>query len=205
MALVSINIYRTHAVNVVQCAPGSHATVRFQPRTAYPNGLILLEIDRSLGIGRATSSSSSAHSAMPMSPLSWSARAAIPFSSRIRADTHARSGTRSSERFRLCRHSRVKASHLIEGPSSPASGLWKMGSVRAVGSATRVRPGRKAQSRTPTGAFDATCLAPQIWQSSHNATFSTSRAISTINRANASDTRRRLKCLSVIPYPAQQA
>ncbi len=53
MPLVSISIYWKHAANVVHCAPGSHGTVRFQPRTAYPNGLILLEIDRSLGIGRA--------------------------------------------------------------------------------------------------------------------------------------------------------
>jgi IS30 family transposase len=47
MGLVSISIYLRHAENVVQCAPGSRVTVRFQPRTAYPNGPILLEIDRS--------------------------------------------------------------------------------------------------------------------------------------------------------------
>ena len=64
MGLVSISIYLRHAENVVQCAPGSRATVRFQPRTAYPNGLILLEIDHGLAIGRATSSSSIAHSGM---------------------------------------------------------------------------------------------------------------------------------------------
>lgn len=169
--------------------------VRFQPRIEYPNGLILLVIDRSLGIGRATSSSSNGHSAMRMSLPSWSARAAIPFSSRIRADTRAQSWTRSSERFLLYRPSPVKASHLIAVPSLPGSGLWKKGSVRAVGSATQVRLGKKGPSRTPTSAFDASCQAPQIWQLCHNATFSASRAISTINRANASDTRRRPRCL----------
>ena len=165
------------------------------PPRARSNGLILLEIDHGLGIGRATSSSSNAHSGTPMSRPSWSVKAAIPFSSRIQAGIRAQSWTRSSERFHLCRRSRVKASHLIEGPSLPGLGPWKMGSVHAVGFATQVRLGKKGQSRTPTSAFDATCLAPQICQLFHNATFSTSRAISTINRANASDTRRRPRCL----------
>ncbi|WP_210283006.1 hypothetical protein, partial [Rhizobium sp. BK049] len=31
------SIYRKRAANVVHCAPGSRATVFFQPRTAYPN------------------------------------------------------------------------------------------------------------------------------------------------------------------------
>lgn len=52
----------------------------------------------------AAKASSNAHSAMPMSPLSSSARAATPFSSRIRADTRAPSWTRSSELFRFYRH-----------------------------------------------------------------------------------------------------
>lgn len=198
MGLVSINIYRRHAANVVPCDQESHATVRFQPRTAYPNGLILLEIDHGLGIGRATCSSSNAHSAMPMSPLSWSERAAMPFSSRIRADTRARSWTRSSERFRLYRHSHVKASHLIAVPSLPGSGLWKMGSERVVGFATQVHLGKKAPSKTPTSAFGATCLAPQIWQLFHSATFYTSRTISTISRANVLDTGRQPRCLQRI-------
>ncbi len=51
-----------------------------------------LEIDRSLDIGRETSSSLNAHSAMPMSPRSWSARAATPFLSRTRAGTRANHG-----------------------------------------------------------------------------------------------------------------
>jgi hypothetical protein len=176
----------------------SHAMVGFQPRIAYPNGPILWGIDHSLGIGWATSSSSNAHLAMPMSPLSWSARAAIPFSSRIRADTRARSWTRSSELFRLYRHSRVKASHLIVVPSLQGSGLWKKGSVHTGDFATQVRLGKKGQSRTPTSAFDATCLAPQIWQLFRNATSSISRTISMISRANVSDTGRQVRCLSRI-------
>jgi hypothetical protein len=76
MGLVSISIYRRHAANVVQCAPGSRATVRFQPRTAYPNGLILLEIDHGLGIGRATSSSSNAHLLRDAGALSQASRRA---------------------------------------------------------------------------------------------------------------------------------
>ncbi|MGZ2408893.1 IS30 family transposase [Rhizobium ruizarguesonis] len=56
-------------------------------------------------------------------------------------------------------------------------------------------PWQKGPSRTPTSAFDASCQAPQIWQLCRNATFSTSRVMSTINRANASDTGRRPRCL----------
>lgn len=59
--------------------------VHFTPPTVYPKGLILLDIDYGLGIGRATCSSSNGHSAKPTSPLSWSVRAAIPPSSRTRA------------------------------------------------------------------------------------------------------------------------
>ncbi|MGZ2486453.1 hypothetical protein ACVITL_005038 [Rhizobium pisi] len=132
--------------------------------------LISLEIDRSLGIGRATSSSLNVHSDMPMSRPSWSAEAAIPFSSRIRAGTHAGSWTRSSEHFLLYRRSCVKASHLIAVPSLPDSGLWKKGSARVAGSATRVHRGKKGQSRTPTSAFAVSCQALRIWQPCHNTT-----------------------------------
>ncbi|MDH6294970.1 hypothetical protein M2315_001416 [Agrobacterium fabrum] len=182
------------AANVAQCVRGSRATVRFPLPTEYPKGLISLEIDRSLDIGRETSSSLNAHSAMPMSPRSWSARAATPFLSRTRAGTRGQSWIRSSERFRCCRHSRVRASHLIGAPSLPGSGLWRKGSVRAAGFATQARLGKKGPSRIPTSEFDASCQAAQTWQSCHSATFSASRVISTINRANALDTGRRPRC-----------
>lgn len=90
--------------------------------------------------------------------------------------------------FRLCRRSRVRASHLIGAPSLPGSGLWKTGLVRRAGSATQVHRGKKGRSRTQTSAFDATCPAPQISRPCPNATFSSSHATSTINRVNASDT-----------------
>jgi hypothetical protein len=145
-------------------------------------------IDRGLGIGRETFSSSNAHSAMPMSPRLWSARAATPFLSRTPAGTRGQLWTRSSEPFRLCRRSRVRASHLVGVPNLPGSGLWKTGLVRGAGFAIKVRRGKKGQSRTQTSAFDATCPAPQISRPCRNATLSSSRATSMISRANASDT-----------------
>jgi hypothetical protein len=191
MVSASISISRKRVANVVHYAPGSRATVRFRLRIVYLNVLILLEIDHGSGIGRATSSSSNVHSAMQMSPRLWSARAATPFSSRTRAGTRGQSWTRSSERFRLCRRSRVRASHLIGVPSLPGSGLWKTGLVRGAGFATQVRRGKKGRLRTQTSAFDATCPAPQISRACRSATFSSSHATSMISRANALDTGRR--------------
>ena len=68
-SLVFISICLRPAANVVQCVPGSRGTALFPPLTGYPKGLTSLEIDRGLAIGREISSSSNAHSAMPMSPL----------------------------------------------------------------------------------------------------------------------------------------
>jgi IS30 family transposase len=57
----------------------NRAMVLFQQAIVSAKGLISLETDRSLVIGRATSSYSSVRLAMPMSHHSLSAKAAIPF------------------------------------------------------------------------------------------------------------------------------
>jgi IS30 family transposase len=54
------------------------------------------------------------------------------------------------------RHSRPIMDKIIETFSPlPGSGLWKMASAHAAGSATPAHPGKKVRSKTPTSAFAA--------------------------------------------------
>ncbi len=62
----------------------------------------------------------------------------------------------------------ARASPLTAAPSLPASGLWKMASAHAVGSAIPARRGKKVRSKTPTSAFAASCQATQIWPKCRN-------------------------------------
>ncbi|MNF07024.1 hypothetical protein D3C80_2071030 [compost metagenome] len=50
----SIGIYRRAAANGALAAPGNRVTASFLEPTGYHNGLILLMIARSSGIGKAT-------------------------------------------------------------------------------------------------------------------------------------------------------
>lgn len=100
------------------------------------------------GHWEAISRSSGGSSGKPMSPCSWSARAATQCGSERQSPRTADESTGSSMPSRLYRPLPGRASPSTAVPGFAASRLWKMGSAPGAGSAARTHRGRKAWSRT---------------------------------------------------------